>query len=93
MKLTLELTDVQEKALTRSNESANPDADTRPSLEAFVTDAVAGKLDEHVTAWRGRDLYEAKATLDKHMDKLTAEDLDAVRAIAAKYEAEPEAVK
>lgn len=86
MKITLSLTEAQEAALTRSNASANPDEATRPTLEDFAAETASSKFDEHVAAWRGRDISGARSAIERHADKLTDADLAEIAAVAAKYD-------
>lgn len=73
MNISIELTPEQEAALTRSNASANPDESARPKLETFILDALNAKLNEHVAAWKSRDLSAISTNLEKLNDADLAE--------------------
>lgn len=71
------LTDEQEKAITRSLLSAFPDENNRPTFEQFVDAGAQDKANEHVLAWKQRDLDAVKS-------ELQPEDLAEVAAIIQK---------
>ena len=78
MTINLELTPEQEKAVTLSNASANPDGKT--ATEDFVITIVSEKLNEHVAAWRQRQVAELKSVIDAKAADLTDDDLAALKA-------------
>jgi hypothetical protein len=80
MTITFELTGEQEKALTLSNESANPDEKSRPSVEEFTIAACNEKLNEHVRAWAERSVVDLTAAVQAAKDSLTVEDVAALKA-------------
>lgn len=83
MKIELELTEIQEAAVSRLNQQSNPDGKTE--LADFVPSLLAGYLDDLVAKCRTADLGVATEKLQAVADKLTAEDLAALSALADKH--------
>lgn len=86
MKAEIDISEEQFAALQRSHIAAFPDEATRPSLAEFITAGAQAKLNEHVQAWRQRDLDEALAAVRRKAAQITPADLYEVRQIAAKYD-------
>jgi len=87
--MEIKISSEQEAALNRSNESANADPLTRPTLEQFVQSMFDEKMNEHVRAWSQRDSQLVAVKLATSITTMTKEDKDVVVAILDKYQIKP----
>jgi hypothetical protein len=87
--MEIKLSPEQEAALIRSNEAANRDPETRPTLDQFVQSVFDTAAELHVKAWEIRDAAEVDLVLKKTITTMTPEDKATVVAILNKYELKP----